>query len=211
MRGAAGRRSSSASARRHGELQPRRRSTCSRAVDLSRAVAPRHPHGRRRRRSCSTSTRAKIGVDGAGAADVGDARSRRIRTGQYSDRDARASCSISPRRDAACSALPDPYRLVIDLDGAAVASHPESVRRGGTAASDAARPRAPRLGGRRPRDAAARRRAGRRIRAAAAGRRPPPADASPARRPRRGRRSCSIPGHGGDDPGARRRSRSRRT
>ncbi len=151
---------------------------------------------------------AKIGVEAKEPLNVGDALLRRIRTGQYSDETARVVLDLARDANYRVFSLPNPYRLVIDLrTDAAVASHPEIVRRGGTAASDAAKPSEPASASRPalPRDPPA----------AAASRPPASAPASPPVVASRGRVALPTqagprrykvmldPGHGGKDPGAR--------
>jgi N-acetylmuramoyl-L-alanine amidase len=151
---------------------------------------------------------AKIGVEAKEPLNVGDALLRRIRTGQFSDETARVVLDLARDANYRVFSLPDPYRLVIDLrTDAAVASIPEIVHRGGTAANDAAKPSEPGSASRPalPRDPPA----------ATASRPPASTPVSPPVVASRGRVALPAqagprrykvmldPGHGGKDPGAR--------
>jgi N-acetylmuramoyl-L-alanine amidase len=84
---------------------------------------------------------AKIGPEAREALTIGDALMRGIRTGQHDAGTARIVLDLAADADARIFALPDPYRLVIDLKAkGARPTRDEPVRRLDTARGDGARP-----------------------------------------------------------------------
>lgn len=135
---------------------------------------------------------AKIGPEARDPLSIGDSLLRGIRTGQFTEHTARIVLDLTAKVRVRTVLLPDPYRLVIDMNGggrSAEGAPAEVIRLGSGAASRT-------LPGTEPRPPA---------RAEVAVRQRPRQgdEGSAAARPGRRFKVMLDPGHGGKDPGAR--------